>query len=61
MNFFNLRWDGELEQYLAGIEMSINLDDDLVIFIWCLLPGHHHLGGCQVLQLVHLETQLCSL
>lgn len=47
----------EQQSYLAGVEMSIDLDDDLVIFIRCLLPGDHHLSGCQVLQLIHLETQ----
>lgn len=42
--------------YLAGVEMSVDLDDDLVIFVRRLLPGNHHLRCCQVLQLVHLDT-----
>lgn len=44
--------------YLAGVEMSINLDDDLIVFIRCLLSRDHHLSCCQVLQLIHLRTQL---
>lgn len=36
--------------------MSIDLDDDLVIFIWRLFPGDHHLRCRQVLQLGHLKT-----
>lgn len=42
-------------EYLACIEMSVDLDDDLVILIGRLLSGHHHLRRRQVLQLVHLE------
>lgn len=45
------------QEYLASVEMSIDLDDDLVIFIRCLFPGDHHLSCCQVLQLIHLQTQ----
>lgn len=44
------------QEYLACVEMSIDLDDDLVIFIWCLFPGDHHFSCCQVLELIHLET-----
>lgn len=44
------------ESYLAGVEMSDDLDDDLVVLVGGLLPRDHHLGGCQVLQLVHLQT-----
>lgn len=43
-------------KYLAGIEMSNDPNDDLVIFIRCLFPGDHHLSCCQVLQLIHLKT-----
>lgn len=45
-------------KYLAGVEMSVDLNDDLVIFIGGLFPGDHHLSCCQVLQLSHLETQI---
>lgn len=48
----------ETDRYLAGIEMSIDLNDDLVIFIRCLFPGDHNLGCCQVLQLIDLETTI---
>lgn len=58
MHTFKLVEATEEEEYLAGIEMSIDLDDDLVIFIRCLFSGDHHLSCCQVLQLIHLETQI---
>lgn len=48
----------EWEEYLAGVEMSVDLNDDLVIFIRCLFPGDHHFSCCQVLQLIHLETHI---
>lgn len=46
------------QKYLAGVEMSVDLNDDLVIFIGGLFPGDHHLSCCQVLQLSHLETHI---
>lgn len=49
---------GETREYLAGIEMSIDLNDDLVVFIRCLFSGDHHLGCRQVLQLIDLKTSV---
>lgn len=49
---------GEMRDYLAGIEMSIDLHDDLVVFIRCLFSGDHHLGCRQVLQLIDLKTSV---
>lgn len=44
--------------YLAGVEMAVDLNNDLVIFIGCLFPWDHHLSCGQVLQLGHLETNV---
>lgn len=51
-----LHWHeaGECPMYLAGIKMPNDLDDDLVILIWSLISWHHHLGRCQILQLIYL-------
>lgn len=38
--------------------MSIDLNDDLVVFIRCLFPGDHNLGSRQVLQLIDLKTSI---
>lgn len=48
-------------QYLAGVEMSVDLNDDLVIFVRCLLPGDHDLGCRQILQLIDLQTPILML
>lgn len=48
-------------RYLAGIEMSIDLNDDLVVFIRRLLPGDHDLGCRQILQLIDLQTPMLIL
>lgn len=53
---FSCTYTEETGQYLAGIEMSVDLNDDLVVFIRCLFPGDHDLGCRQILQLVDLQT-----
>lgn len=53
---FNSLFREERSKYLASIEMSIDLHDDLVVLIGGLLSGDHHLGCRQVLQLIDLQT-----
>ena len=48
--------DGDCRMYLAGIEMPDDLNDDLVVLIGGLVSWHHHLGCCQILQLIHLQV-----
>lgn len=44
-----------LETHLACKEVSNDLDYNLVLLIRRLVPGHHHLGTRQVLQLIYLQ------
>lgn len=42
--------------YLAGVEMPVDLHNDLVVFVRRLFAWDDHLSCRQVLQLVHLEN-----
>lgn len=53
---FSYTYTEETGQYLAGIEMSVDLNDDLVVFVRRLLPGDHDLSCRQILQLIDLQT-----